>query len=680
MAFAGQAIRLRGGATSQRRDAAAWDSHAVSPHPDRAFRTGNNVLTSAEAAPAHGRNPRFWPLALGSIGVVFGDIGTSPLYAFREALGQAGRVNPHAVMGVVSLALWALILVVTVKYVLFLMRADNNGEGGVLSLAALAEAAVGRRSTFVFVLGVTGAAMFYGDAIITPAISVLSAVEGLRSVPALAEHVSQGAVIIASLVILMGLFLVQSRGTTGVGRWFGPICLVWFLAIAGIGVSHILTEPGVLLAVSPHHAVAFLLNHGIAGFFVLGSVFLTVTGAEALFADMGHFGRWPIQASWLFFVLPALVLNYMGQGAFALHQIALAHGHVIENRDWFFQMTPVLLRVPMVVLATAATVIASQAVITGAFSLTNQAIQLGYLPRLTVLRTSQTQAGEIYIPQINLLLAVGVVFLVAIFHTSSAMAHAYGLAVTGTMVVTTVLAFIVVTRKWRWPLWAALALTGPLIAIDTVFLGANALKLLAGGFVPLMIGGALFFVMATWARGSDLVRRKVERDNPLLEDMLQILASRSVYRAPGTAVFLTADSTRVPTALFHNLKHNRVLHEVNLIVSVRSAPTPSVTEDQRAEIQPLSPDFTRIVLTHGYMETPNVPRELAALRSRGVRMDIMGTSFFVGRRTLVRSAHSQLPPGMDRLYMWLTRNAADPVDFFHIPPGRVVEMGTQVSV
>jgi KUP system potassium uptake protein len=636
--------------------------------------------TEPRPDPAHSPNKRFWALALGSVGVVFGDIGTSPLYAFREALGQAGGVTPEAVMGVVSLALWALILVVTVKYVLFLMRADNNGEGGVLSLAALAEAAVGRRTTFIFILGVTGAALFYGDAIITPAISVLSAVEGLRSVPALADHVTQGIVIFASLVILIALFLVQSRGTAGVGRWFGPICLVWFLAIAGVGAPHILSEPRVLLAISPHHAIGFLLNHGIAGFFVLGSVFLTVTGAEALFADMGHFGRWPIQASWLFFVLPALIFNYMGQGGFALHQIALAHGHVIENRDWFFQMTPLFLRVPMVALATAATVIASQAVITGAFSLTNQAIQLGYLPRLTVLRTSETQAGEIFIPQINLLLAVGVVFLVGIFHTSSAMAHAYGLAVTGTMVVTTVLAFIVVTRKWRWPLWGALALVGPLFAIDTVFLGANALKLLSGGFVPLMIGGVLFFVMATWARGSDLIRRKIERDNPLLEDSLKMLTSRSVYRAPGTAVFLTGDASRVPTALFHNLKHNRVLHQTNLIVSIRSAQTPRVPEADRAEIEHVSPDFTRIVLTHGYMENPNVPRELAALRSRGIKMDIMNTSFFVGRRTLVRAAHSQLPTGMDRLYIWLTKNAADPIDFFHIPPGRVVEMGTQLSV
>lgn len=635
---------------------------------------------SAASNPAHSQKNRFWALALGSVGVVFGDIGTSPLYAFREAIGQAGGIQPEAVMGVVSLALWALILVVTVKYVLFLMRADNNGEGGVLSLSALAEAAVGVRTPLIFFLAVTGAALFYGDAIITPAISVLSAIEGLRTVPALAPYVTESVLIISSLTVLAALFMVQSRGTGGVGRWFGPICLVWFVAIAGVGVPHIIAQPEILTAISPHHAVGFLMRHGAAGLFVLGSVFLTVTGAEALFADMGHFGRWPIQASWLFFVLPSLFLNYLGQGAFALHQIALAHGHAVENADWFFQMIPVLLRIPMVILATMATVIASQAVITGAFSLTNQAIQLGYLPRLTVLRTSASQAGEIYIPQITLLLAIGVVLLVGIFKTSSALAHAYGLAVTGTMVVTTSLAFIVVTRKWRWPVWAAIAVIGPMLAIDTVFLGANALKLLSGGFVPLLIGAGLFFVMATWSRGSDLIRRRVEKDTPLLEEMLPYLASRSVYRAPGTAIFLTADPTRVPGALLHNLKHNRVLHENNLIVSVRTAHDPRVGEAERAQVEVLSPDFTMVTLTFGYMEIPNVPRALAALRKHGVAMDIMSTSFFVGRRTIVHAPHSLLPPGMDKLYIWLTKNAADPIDVFRIPPGRVVEMGTQVSV
>lgn len=623
---------------------------------------------------------RFWVLALGSVGVVFGDIGTSPLYSFREALGQAGGITHAAVMGVVSLALWALILVVTVKYVLFLMRADNNGEGGVLSLAALAEAAVGRRTPLIFALSVTGAALFYGDAIITPAISVLSAVEGLRTVPALAAHISQGMVIGASIAILTGLFFVQSRGTAGVGRWFGPICIVWFVAIAAIAVPHILATPGVVSAVSPHHAVNFLLSHGLAGFFVLGSVFLTVTGAEALFADMGHFGRWPIQASWLFFVLPALAFNYLGQGAFALHQIAMANGQPVANADWFFQMTPMLFRAPMVLLATMATVIASQAVITGAFSLTNQAIQLGYLPRLTVQRTSETMAGEIYIPQITVLLAIGVVLLIGVFHSSSGLAHAYGLAVTGTMVVTTCLAFIVVTRKWRWPLWGAIALIGPMLVIDTIFLGANTLKLLSGGFVPVAIGAALFFLMATWARGTELVRRRAERDTPPLADILPMLASGSVHRVPGTAVFLTSDPTQTPGALLHNLKHNKVLHLANLILSVRTAQTPRASADQSVEIQRLSDDFTSIILTYGYMETPNIPSTLAGLRKHGLKVDIMSTSFFVGRRTIVHASHSLLPLGMDKLYIWMSKNAADPTDFFRLPPGRVVELGTQMSV
>jgi KUP system potassium uptake protein len=634
----------------------------------------------AAAGPAHPHGKRFWPLALGSIGVVFGDIGTSPLYAFREALKQADGVQADAVMGVTSLALWALILVVTVKYVLFLMRADNEGEGGVLSLAALAEAAVGRRTTLIFILAVIGAGLFYGDAIITPAISVLSAIEGLRTVPALEPYVTQSVLIIASLLVLFALFAVQSRGTGGVGRMFGPICVVWFFAIAAIGLPHIVREPFVITAISPHHAIGFLAHHGMAGLFVLGSVFLTVTGAEALFADMGHFGRWPIQASWLFFVLPALVFNYLGQGGFALRQIALAHGQPLGDVDWFFQMTPVMMRIPMVILAMMATVIASQAVITGAFSLTNQAIQLGFLPRLTVTRTSESQAGEIYIPQINLLLAVGVVLLIGIFKSSDALAHAYGLAVTGTMVVTTSLAFIVVTRKWKWPVAGAVAMIGPMLIIDTVFLGANALKLLSGGFVPLLIGGFLFFLMATWSRGSDLIRRRLERDTPELNDMLPLLASRSVYRAPGMAVFLTSDPTRVPGALLHNLKHNRVLHDKNIIVSVRTAQTPRVDEADRATIERLTPDFTRVILTFGYMEIPNVPRALGALRKHGVMMDIMATSFFIGRRTIVQAPHSQLMWGMDRLFMWLTKNAADPIDVFRIPPGRVVEMGTQVSV
>ena len=643
--------------------------------------------TSKPSTSAHKADARFWPLALGSVGVVFGDIGTSPLYAFREALGQTGDdgIRASSVIGVVSLAFWALMIVVTIKYVLFLMRADNRGEGGVLSLTALAQnalvkVATGPRNRLVFMLGCAGAALFYGDAVITPAISVLSAVEGLASVPSVSHLITLPVILVASLVILVGLFAIQFKGTGGVGRFFGPICVVWFLAISALGVWHIIDQPQIFAALNPWSAVTFLAGHGVASLFVLGSVFLTVTGAEALSADMGHFGRWPIQASWMAFVLPTLTLNYLGQGAFVLDTIAKAHGAPVMNADWFFLMAPEALRAPLVLLATAATIIASQAVITGAFSLTNQAMQLGLLPRMVVRRTSATQAGEIYLPQINLLLAVGVVFLVAVFKTSSSLAHAYGLAVTGTMAITTTLAFIVVRHRWRWPLVGAVALIGPLLVIDLVFLGANALKLFSGGFVPLVLGAAVLILIWAWVRGSGLVAEKVARESPRMADMLPHLTGRSVHRSAGTAVFLTSDPELVPGALLHNLKHNRVLHQRNLIVSVRTVDVPRVAEFERAQVQTLSPDFSQVSLTYGYMETPNVPKALAGLRKQGIVFDIMATSFFLGRRTIVTSGASQRPEWLDRLFIWMSRNAANPTDFFHIPPGRVVELGTQLSI
>ena len=650
----------------------------------------NNLATSAKAqspssdpsTSAHKGDARFWTLALGSVGVVFGDIGTSPLYAFREALAQTGeaRMTVGSVMGVTSLALWALFLVVTVKYVFFLMRADNRGEGGVLSLAALAQSAVGRRTPLIFFLACAGASLFYGDAIITPAMSVLSAIEGLRSIPSISAGVTLPVVLVASLTILVVLFAVQSKGTSGMGRYFGPICVVWFMVIALLGVTHIVHAPAVAGALNPVHAVRFLAHHGVAGLFVLGSVFLTVTGAEALYADMGHFGRWPIQASWVGFVLPALMLNYLGQGAFVLHLITEAHGRAVQNGDWFFLMAPEAYRAPLVVLATAATIIAAQAVITGAFSLTSQAIQLGLLPRMTVLRTSPTQAGEIYMPQINLMLCVGVILLIAVFKTSSDLAHAYGLAVTGTMAVTTSLAFIVVRRRWKWALWQALILIGPLFAIDMVFLGANGLKILSGGFVPLILGGAVFILMATWVRGTELISEKVAAESVPLEDMVPVFANSSAYRAEGTAVFLTSDPDLTPAALLHNLKHNRVLHKNNLIVSIRTADVPRVSEFERASIQKLSDDFSRISLTYGFMETPNVPKALADLRKKGISFDIMSTSFFLGRRSIVPSATSRLPRLLNNAFIWMTRNAANPTDFFHIPAGRVVELGGQLAI
>jgi KUP system potassium uptake protein len=652
--------------------AAAHSSTAPAPLP-----------TAPSPQAPNGAHGRFWALAVGSVGVVFGDIGTSPLYAFRQALAAASAhdgVKIDAVLGVVSMALWALILVVTVKYVLFMMRADNKGEGGVLSLMALAQAAMGRRTMVVFALGVAGAALFYGDAVITPAISVLSAVEGLKTVPALDAVVSPELVIVLSLVILVMLFMVQSRGTAKMAVFFGPICLVWFAAIAGFGVMHILREPGVIFALSPTHAIGFLAHHGVVGLFVLGSVFLTVTGAEALYADMGHFGRWPIQASWLFLVLPALALNYLGQGAFAMETLRASGGHPVGDVDWFFQMVPTLMRAPMVILATAATVIASQAVITGAFSLTNQAMQLGLLPRMQVRRTSETQAGQIYLPQINFMLLVGVVFLVAIFKSSDNLGEAYGLAVTGTMAVTTSLAFIVVRRKWRWPLWGAVAVIGPMLTLDLIFLGANSLKIFHGAALPLILGAALFLVMATWVRGGDILTRKVAKDTPPLDEFLAILTARPPHRVAGTAVYLTADPSHAPGALLHNLKHNKVLHQQNVILTVETAEIPRVPPEERIKLEPIDKDFQKLTLRYGFMETPNIPKALGLCRKQGLTFDIMSTSFFLGRKTVIPAARHGLGRWQDKLFVLLAKNAADPTDFFQIPPGRVLEMGAQVTV
>ena len=658
--------------------------------------TGDTIVATSESAPSDlsqqsstpaakpAASARFWPLALGSVGVVYGDIGTSPLYAFRAALEQAsttGGVTVPAALGVASLAIWALILVVTLKYVFFLMRLDNRGEGGLLSLMALAERAAGKRTAVVFGLGVLGAALFYGDAIITPAVSVLSAAEGLRTIPGLDSLVTPSVVMIVSLVILAALFAFQVRGTGGVGRWFGPICVVWFATLAGLGVLHIAGQPGVFAALNPLYAVSFLATHGVVGLFVLGSVFLTVTGAEALSADMGHFGRKPIAAAWLWLVFPCLVLNYLGQGAMALAAVKAAGGAQVANQDWFFAMAPEALRAPVVILALAATVIASQAVITGAFSLTRQAIQLGLLPRMVIRQTSHHEAGQIFIPQVNMMLLIGVVFLVAVFKNSGSMAHAYGLAVTGAMTISTLLAFFVVRGLWKWPLWRTLLLVGPLLVLDVVFLGANALKLLQGGFVPVLLGAALFVVMATWARGGRLVAEKVARDSAPLADVIAMLEGRSPHRAAGTAVFLTGDADYAPSALMHNLKHNRVLHQTNVILTVRTADTPTVGDGpERLKIERLSPDFWRVTATWGYMETPDVPRALVACRKTGLKFDILSTSFFLGRRTIVPASNSKMPGWQDKLFILLSRNAATPTDFYRLPPGRVVEMGTQVSV
>jgi KUP system potassium uptake protein len=612
-------------------------------------------------------------LAVGSIGVVYGDIGTSPLYALREAVNAAvgpnGIATPAAVLGVLSLILWALIFIVTFKYVLVLLRADNNGEGGTLTLMALARQATGDNATLVVMLGIIGAALFFGDALITPAISVLSAIEGLKIVaPGFDPYI-----VPLTVAILVVLFAVQSRGTASVANFFGPVMTVWFFIIAVPGVHWIATDPSVLMAFNPWYGISFLFGHGVIGLVTLGAVFLAVTGAEALYADLGHFGRAPIQLAWLGLVFPALTLNYLGQGA-----LILADPKAIENP--FFLLYPEWAQLPMVVMATLATVIASQAVITGAYSLTRQAIQLGLMPRLEVRHTSAVHEGQIYIPRVNSGLLIGVLLLVALFRSSSALASAYGIAVTGTMVVTAILAFIVIRKVWQWSLAATIALIAPFIIVDTTFLAANLMKVVEGGWVPLALAGSVMVVMYTWRRGTRLLIDKTRRLETPLDSLVAMLEKKPPQRVPGTAVFLTSDPHSAPTALLHSLKHYKVLHEKNVILSIETGHTPRVPVEERVRIEPVGQTFSRVTLRFGYMETPNVPQALAIARKLGWQFDIMSTSFFLSRRSLRPAARSGMPRWQDRLYIKLARAANDATDYFQIPTGRVVEVGTQVTI
>jgi KUP system potassium uptake protein len=612
-------------------------------------------------------------LALGSIGVVYGDIGTSPLYALREAVlaatGSGNRASEAVVFGILSLIIWALLLVVTAKYVLILLRADNKGEGGTLALMALASRALMHRGGLVIFLGVISGALFYGDAIITPALSVLSAIEGLKIVtPAFDAYV-----VPLTVGVLVSLFAVQSRGTASVAAFFGPIMMFWFLAIAVAGIWHVGQNLRVLLAFNPWYGVNFLLHHGIVGFYTLGAVFLVVTGAEALYADLGHFGRGPIRVAWLVVVLPALLVNYLGQGA-----LVLTDPKSVENP--FFLLFPDWALLPMVVMATIATVIASQAVITGAYSLTRQAIQLGLLPRFEIRHTSEALFGQIYMPRVNTLLLVGVLLLVALFRSSSALASAYGIAVTGTMVVTAIMAIVVIWRVWQWPLVGALALMLPFVFIDFTFLSANLLKIFEGGWMPLALGAIVMAVMYTWRRGSRLLFEKTRRHETPLESLVKSLEKKPPARVPGTAVFLTSDPVSAPTALLHSLKHYKVLHENNVILTIETADAPRVDPSERVRIEPVGKTFTRVILRFGFMETPNVPKALGIARKLGWQFDIMSTSFFLSRRSLKPAAHSGMPRWQDRLFIGLTRVANDATDYFQIPTGRVVEVGTQVTI
>ncbi|TPJ79965.1 potassium transporter Kup [Mesorhizobium sp. B2-6-2] len=611
-------------------------------------------------------------LMLGALGVVYGDIGTSPIYAFREALhaSSGGDVANRAdILGVLSLIIWSLTITVTVKYIMFVLRADNRGEGGVLSLMALARGTFPTRSAIVLGIGIVGASLFFGDAVITPAISVLSAVEGMNVVtPAFQPYV-----VPLTLLILAAVFAVQRFGTGGVGLVFGPVTAIWFLAIGVSGLKHIISDPEILWAISPHYIVAFFINSPDVSFVTVGAVFLAVTGAEALYADLGHFGRKPIVLAWLAIVFPCLLLNYAGQGAYVL-----AKGGTVGHP--FFEMNEGWALIPMVVLATAATVIASQAVISGAYSLTRQAVQLNMLPRLEILHTSEKQSGQVYMPRVNMLLALVVMLLVVGFGESSRLASAYGISVTGNMLVTTTLLFIIMTRIWKWNIWPAIGLTALFALIDIGFFASNVVKVFEGGWASLAVAFAIILGMWTWVRGSRYLFDKTRRNEIPLDFLAANLLKKKPQLVSGTAVFLTSDPLSAPTSLMHSLKHYKVLHEKNVILSVVTAPQPVVPDSERVKLETVNELFMRVTLTFGYMEQPNIPRALAICRKQGWKFDIMTTSFFLSRRSLKASPNSGMPIWQDRLFIGLAKTASDATEYFQIPTGRVVEIGTQVAI
>ncbi len=610
---------------------------------------------------------------LAVLGVVYGDIGTSPLYAFKASLKLFSErvVTSTEVMGILSLIFWSLVLVVTIKYVTLVMRADNKGEGGILALMALAQRVSTNtrvRST-LGLIGIAGACLFFGDGVITPAISVLSAVEGLEvSAPDLKEYVLP-----ISAVVIVALFAVQVRGTGSVGRVFGPVMAVWFLVIGALGIMEIARFPYVLLSISPTYALALCIQYKALAFIVLGAVVLCVTGAEALYADMGHFGAAPIRLTWTVFVLPCLVLNYFGQGA-----LTLANPKAAENP--FFLLGPEWLRLPMVILATFATVIASQALISGAYSMTRQCMQLGFLPRMTVRHTSDISEGQIYVPQVNAALAVGVLILVFAFRTSDNLAAAYGIAVTGTFLCTAVLALVVFRRQFGWPRWAAAGVFGFFFLLDGVFFAANALKIPEGGWVPLILGLALMALMTSWKRGRDLLLARWKQDSLPLASFLARLPQSRTVRVPGLAVFLTGNPDYVPAALLHNLKHNKVLHERVLFVTVENLDEPSVVPTRRTEVHELASGIHRVALRYGFMESPDIPSALEALRDRGVAFDSMQASYFLGREVLVPAMVPKMPWWRLWLFLVMARNAVPATEFFRIPSDRVVELGVRVAI
>ena len=616
-------------------------------------------------------------LVLACLGVVYGDIGTSPLYALRESLVHAHEegLPETSVIGIVSLLFWTVVLIVTVKYVILILRADNNGEGGTLSLVAKAQGALGGRNSYprrrmlLMVVGIVGVSLFFGDSMITPAISVLSAVEGLT----LIQPSFQRFVVPLTLLIVFALFWVQRGGTDRIARLFGPVMLVWFTVMAVLGISHIADDARILQALNPLRAVGFIQHYGFAAMPVLGSVFLAVTGAEALYADMGHFGRSAIRIAWTALVFPALALSYLGQGA-----MVLDNPETVANP--FFLMAPDWFRLPLIVLATVATVIASQAVISGAFSVAAQAVQLGLLPRLDIQHTSDTQRGQIYMPRVNFILLIGVVALVLIFGSSARLANAYGIAVTGDMVITSILAIIVFRWAWGWSWLLVLGIMLPVLGVELIFFSANILKFADGGYIPIAFAIVAIALMLIWTDGMRRLQAKIRAESVETDFLARKLAEKPPTRVEGTAVFLTADISVMPPALIHNLKHNRILHERNFIVRVESANTPRVSEEERIRIEEVAPGFWKAWLRFGYMEQPNVPRALAAAKRLGHRFDIMTTSYFLNRRSLRVGKGSMMPRWQGRVFASLYRSAAEPTNFYRLPSNRVVELGQQMNI
>jgi KUP system potassium uptake protein len=612
-------------------------------------------------------------LTLGAIGVVYGDIGTSVLYAMKEVFGSGHVPFTEAnVYGILSIFFWTLTVIVSIKYVVLVLRADNNGEGGLVAMLALASQSVKDRPKLrrvLLLVGVFGTCLFYGDGVITPAISVLSAVEGLEVIsPAFKKYV-----IPMTLVILFGLFAVQKRGTTGIGKFFGPITVVWFVCIAVLGVYHIMEDPDILWAISPTYALGFIWNQPYITFIILGAVVLCVTGGEALYADMGHFGKKPIRVAWFSIVMPCLTLNYFGQGA-----LLLTHPEAVKNP--FFNMAPDWFLIPLVGLATMATVIASQALISGAFSVTKQIIQLGYLPRLQVLHTSVKDTGQIYLPFVNWGLFVTIVLAVVMFKSSSNLAAAYGIAVCTDMLITTVLTFFVIRYGWKYPLWLCIGATGFFFIVDFAFWASNLLKLFDGGWFPLMIGGAVFALMLTWKDGRRLMNKKLMADAIDLPSFLEAVFVSPPARVEGTAVFLTAETGTVPNALLHNLKHNKVLHANNLFVTVRSHETPWIGLDKRIEIDALGHDCWQVVINYGFKNDPDVPKALNHIKARGCDLNPMTTSYFLSRDTVVPSLGEGMAPWREKLFAQMHRNASAAADFLNLPNNAVVELGSKIEI